>query len=1021
IRVTVGSGAVTLATLSGLTFTEGDGTADGAMTFAGTIPALNAALNGLRYEPLDNFAGQTTLSVVATDAGRQAGSGATLLTVSDTHPPRVLAVAAETTAGHYKAGAAIDLTVTFNEPVTVVTTAGIPTLRLEAGAVARSAAYVRGSGAATLVFRYTVQAGDTTEDLNHAGPTALELNGGVIADVAGNAATLTLPAAAAGTVGALATNADIVVDTTAPTVVIGAPSVGKTDAGPVSFTVTYADLHAVTGTLSAADVTVNATGNAPAGRIAVSGPGLTRTVTISETTGDGNMSISLPAGTARDVAGNPAAAAGPSATFLVENILPAKVVTPPVALTAVQGGTAMLSVAVSGRPTPTLQWRKGGLPIAGATQTVLALHGVVSADAGSYDVVATNVVGPVVSPPVALTVAAAPGNLFGAGLSQYGSLGDLSAIGNWTSAPLPVWPGSGAEPLIKLAAEGSHGLILTADGKAYGLGYNYGAALGAASNQLSYPVPEAILSNVRMVAVAQGNSYFLLRDGTLWGTGSTQGGMVGEYYPGAGSVVPFPLVPDRSDIAAVWAAGVGGQGGCIYLTREGELYLLGGPSDYQPRKLASDVIDAAQGAGFALWVQSDGSLWSYGTNTFGQLGNGTTTTSLVAAPVVASGVSRVVAGQSSAFFLKQDGSLWGMGRNTFGQLGVGSTNNQSVPVQVMTGVREMALGERHAVVLKTDGTVWTMGNNYYGQLGDGSTTQRTSPVWIADHATAVAAGSYSTLYLAATAPKIQQDPVGRAAVVGENVVLSVAASGTPTLVYAWLKDGAPLAGATGATLTLPAVTTGATGSYRVSVTNVAGTATSGVADLSVTPVAVPPTIKTQPVSRTVQAGMDVTFVAEVSGTSPLSYQWRKGGLAIVGATNASLALRAVQFASAGSYDLVVTNAVGNATSAPATLALTSVLPPEITAGPVSVSANPGAPVSFAVTAKGSALAYQWRRNGVALPGETAATLAFAAVQVSEAGLYTVVVSNPGGTVTSAPANLTVDAVLGDVKLVEAPV
>ena len=333
----------------------------------------------------------------------------------------------------------------------------------------------------------------------------------------------------------------------------------------------------------------------------------------------------------------------------------------------------------------------------------------------------------------------------------------------------------------------------------------------------------------------------------------------------------------------------------------------------------------------------------------------------------------------------------------------------------------MALGERHAVVLKADGTVWTMGNNYYGQLGDGSTTQRTSPVWIADHATAVAAGSYSTMYLAATAPKIQQDPVGRAAVVGENVVLSVVATGTPTLVYAWLKDGTPLAGATGATLTLPSVTTGTTGSYRVSVTNVAGTATSGVADLTVTPVPLPPTIKTQPVSRIVQAGMDVTFAAEVSGTSPLSYQWRRGGLAIAGATNASLALREVQFANAGSYDLVVTNAVGNATSAPATLALTSVLPPEITAGPGSRSVNPGAPVSFTVIAKGSGLAYQWRRNGVVLPGETAASLVFAAVQVSDAGLYTVVVSNQGGTVTSAPASLTVDAVLGDMKLLEAPV
>ena len=178
--------------------------------------------------------------------------------------------------------------------------------------------------------------------------------------------------------------------------------------------------------------------------------------------------------------------------------------------------------------------------------------------------------------------------------------------------------------MIKLVATASHSLILTADGKTYGLGDNYSAALGVASNQLSYPVPQAILDNVRMVAVADNQSYFLRRDGTLWGTGATKGGMLGEYYPGAGSVVPFPLVPNRTNITAIWANGLSGQGGCIFLTRDGDLFLLGGPSDYEPRKLASDVIDAAVGAGFTLWVHADGSLWSYGTNTFGQLGNGTT-------------------------------------------------------------------------------------------------------------------------------------------------------------------------------------------------------------------------------------------------------------------------------------------------------------------------------------------------------------------------------------------------------------
>ena len=306
-------------------------------------------------------------------------------------------------------------------------------------------------------------------------------------------------------------------------------------------------------------------------------------------------------------------------------------------------------------------------------------------------------------------------------------------------------------------------------------------------------------------------------------------------------------------------------------------------------------------------------------------------------------------------------------------------------------------------------------------LGDGSTVQRTVPVWIADHATAIAAGDYFSLYLAATAPQIQQGPVARGAVVGETVVLSVVATGTPALSYVWLKDGAPVVGATASTLTLPSVAVAAGGSYQVSVSNTAGTVTSGTALVSVTPVPQPPTITVQPISRVVPAGTDVKFAVEVTGSAPLRYQWRKGGVAIAGATDVSLTLRAVQFASVGTYDLVVSNAVGNTTSAPATLALTSVLPPEITVEPVSRSANPGAPVVFAVTAKGTDLVYQWRRNGVALPGQTGTSLTFGAVQMTDAGVYTVVVSNLGGSVTSAPATLTVDAVLGSMKLVEAPV
>src|SRR5213078_4205667 len=102
------------------------------------------------------------------------------------------------------------------------------------------------------------------------------------------------------------------------TVSIGAPSVATTSAGPVTYTVTYADASFGASTLGVGDITLNTTGTATAA-IGVTGTGTTRTVTLSSLTGNGTLGISIVAGTATDTAGNTAPAAGPSATFTVDN------------------------------------------------------------------------------------------------------------------------------------------------------------------------------------------------------------------------------------------------------------------------------------------------------------------------------------------------------------------------------------------------------------------------------------------------------------------------------------------------------------------------------------------------------------------------------------------------------------------------------------------------------------------------------------------------------------------------------
>ncbi len=172
-----------------------------------------------------------------------------------------------------------------------------------------------------------------------------------------------------------------------------------------------------------------------------------------------------------------------------------------------------------------------------------------------------------------------------------------------------------------------------------------------------------------------------------------------------------------------------------------------------------------------------------------------------------------------------------------------------------------------------------------------------------------------------------------------------------------------------------------------------------------------PSITTQPASLTVVAGGSATFSVVASGSGTLSYQWRKGGTAISGATVASYTIAVTSADDAASYDVVVTNSAGSVTSSAATLTVTTTdgsTVPNISSQPASLSVAAGASASFGVIATGSGtLSYQWFKDGTAISGATAATYSVSSTTSSDAGSYTVTVSNSAGSVTSAAAVLTV--------------
>ena len=162
------------------------------------------------------------------------------------------------------------------------------------------------------------------------------------------------------------------------------------------------------------------------------------------------------------------------------------------------------------------------------------------------------------------------------------------------------------------------------------------------------------------------------------------------------------------------------------------------------------AVPAIAGASdHSIALKADGTVWAWGDNAYGELGNGTTTDSLV--PVQVSGVSNAVsiaAGGHHSMAVLSDGTVVAWGANADGQLGNNSTTDSSVPVAVagLTGITSVAVGGMHSLALKSDGSVWTWGEGDSGQLGNNSLTESHVPVQV----TATSLGTASALSAGST-------------------------------------------------------------------------------------------------------------------------------------------------------------------------------------------------------------------------------------------------------------------------------
>jgi hypothetical protein len=165
---------------------------------------------------------------------------------------------------------------------------------------------------------------------------------------------------------------------------------------------------------------------------------------------------------------------------------------------------------------------------------------------------------------------------------------------------------------------------------------------------------------------------------------------------------------------------------------------------------------------------------------------------------------------------------------------------------------------------------------------------------------------------------------------------------------------------------------------------------------------IPPSIVTQPIGATISLGNQLLLSVMVVGDNPMSYQWYKDATLLLGKTNASLNILTVADSDAGSYTVKVSNSGGSVTSSAAVVVVGPAAPPTILYQPIAQTINVGTTLSLYVNAQGApTLSYIWKKNSVTLPSFTGNTVSIANAQQSDEGIYSVVVSNSVGSVSSS--------------------
>ena len=412
------------------------------------------------------------------------------------------------------------------------------------------------------------------------------------------------------------------------------------------------------------------------------------------------------------------------------------------------------------------------------------------------------------------------GTVYAWGHNEDGPLGD----GTQTNRNTPVQV-SGLSGVTAIARGRSHSLALKS-GTVWACGYNAGGQLGDGTNTSRLtPVQTSDLTGVTAI----GGSYYqslALKSGTVWAWGRNGYGELGD-----------GTTTDRYTPVQVMTGVTAVSGGCEHslALKNGTVWAWGRNRYGQlgdgttTDRLAPVQVSGLTGvtaisAGFENSYAlrgSDGTVWAWGFNFSGQVGDDTTTQRN--SPVQVSGLSNVTAISAGAAFclaLKGDGTVWAWGDNFGGRLGNGDSETlyslTSVQVSGLTGIISIAAGDYHGLAVKNDGTVWAWGYNLSGQLGDGTTTNRYAPVQVKD----VGGTGWLNLKAASTTPTyaltVNSGSGSGSYAAGAIVTITADAAPSGKVFDKWTATGVTLSSPNSAStsFTMPANAVTVTATYK---------------------------------------------------------------------------------------------------------------------------------------------------------------------------------------------------------------